>query len=146
MHMKENPADLAGSQDLEHERQAMRDELLCVLVLLDAAEVFEKALDQRSAVLDEAGTQGLQPGVQRPGNAWEHHHNNSEYTLVKTEANLMSEEFQGRQIRPCFHHFVALARVEGRLHGEHWISGKSEAPAGIKRQYLNIIKQCPVKK
>lgn len=71
MHMKESPGDLAGSEDLEHERQAVRDELLRVLVLLDAAEVFEQALDQRPAVLDEAGTQGLEPGVQRPGNAWE---------------------------------------------------------------------------
>lgn len=56
MHMKGSPGNLAGSQDLEHERQAVRDELLCVLVLLDAAEVFEQALDQRPAVLDEAGT------------------------------------------------------------------------------------------
>lgn len=72
MHIKENPpGDLAGSEDLEHERQAVRDQLLRVLVLLDAAEVFEQALDQRPAVLDEAGSQGLQPGVQRPGNAWE---------------------------------------------------------------------------
>lgn len=47
----------------------MCDELLRVLVLLDAAEVFEQALDERPAVLDEAGTQGLEPGVQRPGNA-----------------------------------------------------------------------------
>lgn len=63
--------DLAASQDLEHERQAVRDELLRVLVLLDAAEVLEQALDQRPAVLHEAGAQGLEPGVQRPGNAWE---------------------------------------------------------------------------
>lgn len=65
-----NRGDLAASQDLEHERQAMRDELLRVLVLLDAAEVLEQALDQRPAVLHRAGAQGLQPGVQRPGNAW----------------------------------------------------------------------------
>lgn len=78
--MKGSPGDLAGSQDLEHERQAVRDELLCVLVLLDAAEVFEQALDQRAAVLDGTGTQGLEPGVQRPGNAWERHHTDSEYT------------------------------------------------------------------
>lgn len=80
MHMKGSPGDLAGSQDLEHERQAVRDELLCVLILLDAAEVFEQALDQRAAVLDGTGTQGLEPGVQRPGNAWERHHTDSEYT------------------------------------------------------------------
>lgn len=78
--MKGSLADLAASQDLEHERQAVRDELLCVLVLLDAAEVFEQALDQRAAVLDETGPQGLEPGVQRPGNAWERHHTDSEYT------------------------------------------------------------------
>lgn len=79
MHIKEGLADLAGSEDLEHERQAVRDELLRVLVLLDAAEVFEQALDQRPAVLDEAGAQGLEPGVQRPGNAWEQHHTDGEY-------------------------------------------------------------------
>ena len=49
----------------------MREQLLRVLVLLDAAEVFEETLDEWSAVLHEAGPQGLQPGVQRPGNAWE---------------------------------------------------------------------------
>lgn len=54
---------LAGSEDLEHEWQAVRDQLLRVLVLLDAAEVLEETLDQRPAVLHEAGTQGLQPGV-----------------------------------------------------------------------------------
>lgn len=64
-----NPGDLAASKDLEHEWQAMRDELLRVLVLLDTAEVLKKALDQRSAVLDCTGAQGFQPGVQRPGNA-----------------------------------------------------------------------------
>lgn len=70
-----NPSDLAASQDLEHERQAMRDELLCVLVFLDAAEVLEQALDQRPAVLHRAGAQRLQPGVQRPGNAWRREEN-----------------------------------------------------------------------
>lgn len=71
MHMKGSRGDLAGSEDLEHERQAVRDQLLGVLVLLDAAEVFEQALDERPAVLDEAGAQGVEPGVKRPGNAWE---------------------------------------------------------------------------
>lgn len=52
----------------------MREQLLRVLVLMDAAEVFEEALDERPAVLHEAGPQGLQPGVQRPGNAWETPH------------------------------------------------------------------------
>lgn len=80
MNMKESSSDLAGSEDLEHEWQAVRDQLLGVLLLLDAAEVFEQALDQRSAVLDEAGTQGLEPGVQRPGNTWEHQHTEREYT------------------------------------------------------------------
>lgn len=49
----------------------MRDQLLRVLLLLDAAEVLEQTLDQRPAVLEEAGAQGIEPGVQRPGNAWE---------------------------------------------------------------------------
>lgn len=43
--MKESSSDLAGSEDLEHEWQAVRDQLLSVLLLLDAAEVFEQALD-----------------------------------------------------------------------------------------------------
>jgi len=58
----------------------VRDELLRVLLLLDAAEVLEQTLDQRPAVLHEAGAQGLEPGVQRPGNAWEQHGGHSEYT------------------------------------------------------------------
>lgn len=86
MDMKESSSDLAGSEDLEHEWQAMRDQLLSVLLLLDAAEVFEQALDQRSAVLDEAGTQGLEPGVQRPGNTWEHQHTEREYTQHPRES------------------------------------------------------------
>ena len=97
MKMKESPGDLAGSEDLEHERQAVRDELLCVLLLLDAAEVFEQALDQRPAVLDEAGTQGLEPGVQCPGNTWEYHHTNSEYTLVHGKADLRQSSFRGER-------------------------------------------------
>lgn len=60
---------LAGSEDLEHERQAMRDELLRVLLFLDAAELFQKALDQRSAVLMETRPQGLHPSVQSPWDA-----------------------------------------------------------------------------
>lgn len=60
---------LAGSQDLEHERQSVRDELLCVLIFLDAAEVFEQTLDQRPALLHETGPQGLQPRVKGPGHA-----------------------------------------------------------------------------
>lgn len=66
--------NLADSQDLEHEREAVREQLLRVLVLMDAAEVFEEALDERPAVLHEAGPQGLQPGVEGPGNAWETPH------------------------------------------------------------------------
>lgn len=79
MHVNENPSDLAGSEDLEHERQAVCDKLLCVLLLLDTAEVFQQTLDQRPAVLHEAGAQGFQPGMQGPGNAWEHHHKVNEY-------------------------------------------------------------------
>lgn len=37
----------------------------------------------------------------------------------------MQEQFQGRQKRPCSHHFTVLVRVEGRLHGEDWISGRA---------------------
>ena len=70
--------DLAGSEDLEHEWQAVRDQLLGVLVLLDAAEVLEQALDQRAAVLQEAGAERLQPGVQGPGDTWEHHTHNQQ--------------------------------------------------------------------
>lgn len=66
--------NLADSQDLEHERQAVREQLLRVLVLMDAAEVLKEALDERPAVLHEAGPEGLQPGVQRPGDAWETPH------------------------------------------------------------------------
>lgn len=62
---------LAGSEDLEHERQAMRDELFGVLLLLNAAELFQKTLDQRSAVLMETCSQRLQPSVQTPRNPWE---------------------------------------------------------------------------
>lgn len=58
---------LAGAQDLEEQRQAVGEQLLGVLLLLDAAELLQQALDQRPAVLQEAGAQGLQPGVQRPG-------------------------------------------------------------------------------
>ena len=54
---------LAGSEDLEHEWQAMRDELLSVLLFLDAAELFEETLDQRSAVLMETRSQRLHPSV-----------------------------------------------------------------------------------
>ncbi len=62
---------LAGSEDLEHERKAMRDELLSVLLFLDAAELFQKTLNQRSAVLMETCAQRLQPSVQSPRNPWE---------------------------------------------------------------------------
>ena len=40
--------------------------------------------------------------------------------------NTRSEVVKGRQNRPCFHHFMVSARVEGRLHGESWISGESK--------------------
>lgn len=57
---------LAGSEDLEHERKAMCDELLGILFFLNAAELFQKALDQRPAVLMETCAQRLQPIVQSP--------------------------------------------------------------------------------
>lgn len=37
----------------------------------------------------------------------------------------MQEQSEGRQNRPCSHHFMVLVRVEGRLHGEDWISGNA---------------------
>jgi len=62
---------LAGSEDLDHERQPMCDELLGVLLFLDAAELFEETLDQRSSVLMETRAQRLHPSVQSPRNPWE---------------------------------------------------------------------------
>lgn len=50
---------LAGPKDLKHEGQTMRDQLLSVLLFLDAAELFQETLDQRSAVLTEARSQRL---------------------------------------------------------------------------------------
>lgn len=61
---------LAGSEDLEHERQAMCDELLGVLLLLDAAELLKETLDQGSAMLVETRPQRLQPSVQSPWDSW----------------------------------------------------------------------------
>lgn len=60
---------LAGSEDLEHERQTVCDELLGVLLFIYAAELFEETLDQRSALLMETRAQGLHPSVQSPRNA-----------------------------------------------------------------------------
>lgn len=62
---------LAGSEDLEHERQAVRDELHRVLLFIDAAELLQETLDQRPAVLVEACAQGLKPSVQSPGDPWD---------------------------------------------------------------------------
>lgn len=61
---------LAGPEDLEHERQAVRVELLSVLLLLNATELFQKTLDQRSAMLLETRTQRLLPSVQSPWDPW----------------------------------------------------------------------------
>lgn len=65
---------LAGPQDLEHERQAVRDQLQRVLLLVDAAELLQEALDERPAVLVETRAQRLQPSVQSPGHPWEETH------------------------------------------------------------------------
>lgn len=54
---------LAGPEDLKHEGQAVRDQLLGVLLFLDAAELLQETLDQRSAVLAETRSQRLQPSV-----------------------------------------------------------------------------------
>lgn len=50
---------LAGPEDLKHEGQAVRDQLLGVLLFLDAAELFQETLDQGSAVLRETRSQRL---------------------------------------------------------------------------------------
>lgn len=54
---------LAGPEDLKHEGQAVRDQLFSVLLFLDAAELLQETLDQRSAVLAETRSQRLQPSV-----------------------------------------------------------------------------------
>lgn len=61
---------LAGSEDLEHERKAMCDELLSVFFFLNAAKLFQQTLDQRPAVLMETCAQRLQPVVQSPWDPW----------------------------------------------------------------------------
>lgn len=103
-------ADLAGSEDLEHERQPVCDQLLRVLVLLDAAEVLEQTLDQRAAVLDEAGAQGLEPGVQRPGNAWEHQHTHRN-TQMHSKYTPAAERREAREPTMFPSLFMALVRV-----------------------------------
>lgn len=62
---------LAGSEDLEHEWQAVRDEFHRVLLFVDAAELLQETLDQRPTVLVEARAQRLKPSVQSPGDPWE---------------------------------------------------------------------------
>lgn len=64
----QNLSYLAGLQNLKHQRQALCDELLSVLLLLDGFELLEQALDEGPAVLLEGRAQGLQPRVQSPGN------------------------------------------------------------------------------
>lgn len=137
MHMKESSSDLAGSQDLEHEWQAVRDQLLGVFLLLDAAEVFEQALDQRPAVLNEAGTQGLEPGVQRPGNAWEQQHTESEYTQHLSASRSESS----RTDHVCI---TRWCKVRGG--GVFGLVGSERVPVGIEKQHLNVIKEHPVKR
>lgn len=63
-----NLSYLAGFQYLKHQRQPLRDELLCVLFFLNGLEFLQQALDEGSPVLLEGCSQGLQPCVQRPGN------------------------------------------------------------------------------
>lgn len=65
---------LAGPEDLKHERQAVSNQLLGVLLFLDAAELFQETLDQRSAVLRETRPQGFEPSMQSPGDPWEVEH------------------------------------------------------------------------
>lgn len=81
---KEVNVNLAGSEDLEHERKAMCDEFFGVLVLLDAAKVFKQALDQRPSLLQKAGLQRLQPCVQSPRHTYAHDQHSS-VTLCSSE-------------------------------------------------------------
>lgn len=64
------PSYLAGFQDLEHEGQALGDELLRVLFLLNGLKLLQQALNERPAVLLEGDPQRLQPGVQGPRDTW----------------------------------------------------------------------------
>lgn len=148
-------ADLAGAEDLEHERQAVCDQLLRVLVLLDAAEVLEQTLDQWAAVLDEAGAQGLEPGVQRPGNAWEHQRTHTHMHSKYTE-HQRRNKCDVRGAKRADHvsiTFYGVSEFEGRLHGESWISGKVGGSSGNKKrkkrkrrkQHFSKIKGRPVR-
>jgi hypothetical protein len=64
------PSYLACFQNLKHEGQALGDEFLCVLLLLDGLELLEQALDERPTVLLEGNPQRLQPCVQSPRDTW----------------------------------------------------------------------------
>ena len=65
-----SPSYLAGLQDLKHQRQALGDQLLRVLLLLNGLELLQQALDEGPAVLLEGDPQGLQPRVQGPRDTW----------------------------------------------------------------------------
>jgi len=67
---RRNSSYLAGFQYLKHQRQALCDQLLCVLFFLNGLEFLQQALDEGSSVLLEGRAQGLQPRVQRPGNTY----------------------------------------------------------------------------
>lgn len=65
-----SPSYLAGLQDLKHQGQALGDQLLRVLFLLNGLELLQQALNERSAVLLEGDPQRLQPRVQGPRDTW----------------------------------------------------------------------------
>lgn len=65
-----SPSYLAGLQDLEHQGQALGDQLLRVLLLLDGLELRQQALNEGPAVLLEGDPQRLQPRVQGPRDTW----------------------------------------------------------------------------
>lgn len=64
------PSYLAGFQDLKHQGQALSDQLLRVLFLLNGLELLQQALNKRPAVLLEGDPQRLQPRVQGPRDTW----------------------------------------------------------------------------
>lgn len=64
---------LAALENAEHERQANRQQLLSVLILLDGAEVSEQRQHDRGSGLKLSAAQRLQPHMHLPGHACRGH-------------------------------------------------------------------------
>lgn len=64
---------LAALEDVEHKRQANREKLLSVLVLLDGTEVSEQRQCDRGSGLYLGAAQRLQPHMQFPGHTCREH-------------------------------------------------------------------------